>query len=152
MLNGSLKEEYQKLRSYVAELKRVDPRGRFMLEVDLHPSMEAVYFKRFYVGFSTLTIGFKAGCRQMFGLDGCFIKGEVEGVILAAVGKDGNNQVYPIAWAVVETENRDSWTWFIQALIDDLGITNGRGWSVISDQQKVNMHLMLFTYLKCCTI
>ncbi|CAN1144827.1 hypothetical protein LINPERHAP2_LOCUS14329 [Linum perenne] len=72
----------------------------------------------------------------MFGLDGCFIKGEVEGVILAAVGKDGNNQVYPIAWAVVETENRDSWTWFIQALIDDLGITNGRGWSVISDQQK----------------
>ncbi|CAN1332069.1 hypothetical protein LINPERPRIM_LOCUS35579 [Linum perenne] len=32
MLNGGLKDEYRKLRSYVAELKRADPYGRFMLE------------------------------------------------------------------------------------------------------------------------
>ncbi|CAN1848533.1 hypothetical protein LINPERHAP1_LOCUS38969 [Linum perenne] len=136
MLNGGLKDEYRKLRSYVAELKRADPYGRFMLEVEPHPYGEAVYFKRFYVGFTSLREGFLAGCRKMFGLDGCFLKGEVDGMLLAAVGKDGNNQVYPIAWAVVESENRDSWSWFIQALVEDLGIVDGRGWTVISDQQK----------------
>ncbi|CAN1813096.1 hypothetical protein LINPERHAP1_LOCUS26763 [Linum perenne] len=68
----------------------------------------------------------------MFGLDGCFLKGGVDGMLLAAVGKDGKDQVYPIAWVVVESDNRDSWSWFIQVLVDDLGIIDGR--SVISDQ------------------
>ena len=26
--------------------------------------------------------------------------------------RDANNQIYPIAWAVVEYENKDSWNWF----------------------------------------
>ncbi|CAN1164541.1 hypothetical protein LINPERPRIM_LOCUS33240 [Linum perenne] len=52
-------------------------------------------------------------------------------MLLAAVGKDGKDQVYPIAWVVVESDNRDSWSWFIQVLVDDLGIIDGR--SVISD-------------------
>ncbi|CAN1184928.1 hypothetical protein LINPERHAP2_LOCUS37249 [Linum perenne] len=56
-------------------------------------------------------------------------------MLLAAVGKDGNNQVYPIAWAV-EGKNTSSWTWFVRALKEELGIEDGRGWSVISDQQK----------------
>ncbi|CAN1125100.1 hypothetical protein LINPERHAP1_LOCUS19251 [Linum perenne] len=137
MLNGDLKMEYRKLRSYILELKRADPTGLFMLEVEPHLSETAVYFKRMYVGFSSLRKGFMAGCRRMFGLDGCFLKGEVNDMLLAAVGKDGNNQVFPIAWAVVEAENRSSWTWFIRALSEDLGVINGRGWSVISDQQKV---------------
>ncbi|CAL1394692.1 unnamed protein product [Linum trigynum] len=31
-------------------------------------------------------------------------------MLLTAVGKDGNNQMFPIAWVVVEGENRDSWS------------------------------------------
>ncbi|CAN1184923.1 hypothetical protein LINPERHAP2_LOCUS37249, partial [Linum perenne] len=141
MINGTIKEEYKNLRRYVAELKRADPAGRFMLEVDIVPGEEAVYFKRLFVGFSSLRKGFLGGCRKMFGLDGCFLKGEIEGMLLAAVGKDGNNQVYPIAWAV-EGKNTSSWTWFVRALKEELGIEDGRGWSVISDQQKV--HLIKF--------
>ena len=32
---------------------------------------------------------------------------------MSVVGKDGNNQMFPIAWPVVEGENQASWTWFI---------------------------------------
>ncbi|WVZ15218.1 hypothetical protein V8G54_012784 [Vigna mungo] len=32
----------------------------------------------------------------------------------------GNDQMLPIAYAVVERENKDSWTWFLNLLIDDL--------------------------------
>ena len=58
---------------------------------------------------------------------------------MSGVGKDGNNQIFPIAWAVVEGENQTSWTWFIQLLMRDLGISDGLGWTMISDQQKVNI-------------
>ncbi|CAN0826908.1 hypothetical protein LINGRAPRIM_LOCUS2416 [Linum grandiflorum] len=46
-------------------------------------------------------------------------------MLLSAVGKDGNNQMYPIVWAVVESENRSSWTWFISILQEELGFADG---------------------------
>ncbi|CAL1377714.1 unnamed protein product [Linum trigynum] len=60
-------------------------------------------------------------------------------MILAAVGKDGNNQMYSIAWAVVEGENANSWRWFVNILSQEVGLTDGRGWTVISGQQKVRL-------------
>ncbi|CAN1130544.1 hypothetical protein LINPERHAP2_LOCUS5884 [Linum perenne] len=44
--------------------------------------------------------------------------------------------MFPIAWAVVEGENRDSWGWFITILQEELNLGDGSGWSIISDQQK----------------
>jgi hypothetical protein len=45
--------------------------------------------------------------------------------------------MYPIAWAAVEVENKDSWFWFMALLNKDLEIANqGEGWVFISDQQK----------------
>lgn len=46
--------------------------------------------------------------------------------------------MFPISWAVVEVENTQSWTWFLQLLMDDLGyLGGGYGLAVITDQQKV---------------
>ena len=99
-------------------------------------------FKRLYICFDSLAHGFLVGCRPVIGLDGCFLKTEIKGQLLSAVGRDGNNQMFPIAWAVVEGENQDSWTWFLKMMMQDLGIFDGLGWTVISDQQKVsNCHL-----------
>ena len=58
---------------------------------------------------------------------------------MSGVGKDGTNQMFPMAWAVVEGENQTSWTWFIQLLMRDLEISDGLSWTIISDQQKVNI-------------
>ena len=56
----------------------------------------------------------------MIGLDGCFLKGLVESEILITVGKDANNQMYPIAQAVVKNKNLDSWMWFLDLIKTDL--------------------------------
>ena len=80
--------------------------------------------------------GFLAGCRKVIGLNGCFLKGATTGVLLCAIGRDGNNQIYPIAWAVVEMETNDSWDWFCYLLCKDLQIGDGDGSVIISDQQK----------------
>ena len=45
----------------------------------------------------------------MLGLDGCFFKGATNGELLCAIGRDANSQIYPIAWAIVEKENNESW-------------------------------------------
>ena len=66
------------------------------------------------------------------------MKGEYLGQILTAVGKDGNNGVYPIAFAMVEAETKDSWTWFMKRLLDDIGSLRDEGWTFMSNQQKVN--------------
>ncbi|CAN1257918.1 hypothetical protein LINPERPRIM_LOCUS9734 [Linum perenne] len=137
MLEGTLAEQYAKLRKYVLQLTKSDPEGLFVLDVDSVPDQDNVLFKRLFIGFSCLKKGFLKGCRKMFGIDGCFLKGEVKGMLLSAVGKDGNNQMFPICWAVVEGENRSSWGWFIQLLKEQLGLDEGTGWSVISDLQKV---------------
>ncbi|CAN1147528.1 hypothetical protein LINPERHAP2_LOCUS15933, partial [Linum perenne] len=127
LLTGTLEAEYMKIRSYIAELRRADPGGRFIVEVDTADSLDFVYFKRIFVCFSSLKEGFLRGCRPMFGLDVCFLKGEVSGMILSAVGKDGNNQMYPISWAVVEGENKNSWAWFLRTLQEELALSDGNG-------------------------
>lgn len=57
--------------------------------------------------------------------------------MLTTVGRDANNQIYPIAWVVVNVENTDTWKWFIQKLKMDLKLGNGDGITLISDRQKV---------------
>ncbi|GKC42575.1 (R)-mandelonitrile lyase-like protein [Tanacetum coccineum] len=78
------------------------------------------YFKTFYVCFTGVTQGWLQGCMRVIGLDGCFLKTICKGELLSVVGGDGNNQIYPIAWAVIDVENKENWSWFMKCLIDDL--------------------------------
>ncbi|GKC33386.1 hypothetical protein Tco_1040680 [Tanacetum coccineum] len=52
--------------------------------------------------------GWKAGCRKVIALDGCCIKSLNQGKLLSAIGRDGNNHIYPVAWAMVNAENKDN--------------------------------------------
>jgi len=77
-------------------------------------------------------------CRPLIGLDGCFLKHKYGGELLTIVGRDANDQMVPIACVVVEVENKDTWTWFLELLIDDLrGPDICASYTFMSDQQKV---------------
>ena len=80
--------------------------------------------------------GFLAGCRRIIGLDGCFLKSPFGGQLLTAMGRDGNDNMFPIAMAVVEAERYDSWKWFLMELKIEVGVENGAPWRFISDRQK----------------
>ncbi|GJX71080.1 multidrug resistance-associated protein 5 [Tanacetum coccineum] len=80
--------------------------------------------------------GFKNGCRRVFALDGCFLKSPNHGEILTAIGRDGNNNIYPIAWVVVNVENKDNSNWFLELLGADLDMPIGQGLTLMSDQHK----------------
>ena len=89
-------------------------------------------FERLYICLAACKVGMKA-CRPIIGLDGCHIKGPYGGQLLTAIGIDANNSSFPVAYAVVEEENKSSWTWFLELLVDDIAIVNQNGWTFISD-------------------
>ncbi|KAL3500278.1 hypothetical protein ACH5RR_039371 [Cinchona calisaya] len=80
--------------------------------------------------------GFLDGYRNVLGLDGCHLRGPHKGGLLADVCIDPNNQLYPIAYAIVDIENKVTWTWFLCELIGDLQIKNQSKWTLIIDKQK----------------
>ena len=65
-------------------------------------------FHRLFVCFNGLKRGWLEGCRKLICVDACFLKTFLGGQLLAAMGRDGNDHMYPIAWVVVEGENNDS--------------------------------------------
>ncbi|KAK5802457.1 hypothetical protein PVK06_030048 [Gossypium arboreum] len=80
--------------------------------------------------------GYKAGCRRIVGLDGCFLKGYYGGYLLAAVGIDANDGIYSLTYAAVESENQASWLWFLELLAIDLEIVSSYQISFMPDKQK----------------
>lgn len=65
-------------------------------------------FYQMYVCFEPLRSSWKQNCRPVIGLDGTFLKHSVKGMMLTAIGRDPNNQIFPIAWAVVDAENNQT--------------------------------------------
>jgi hypothetical protein len=45
-----------------------------------------------------------------------FLIGQYKGQILTAIQMDRNNQIAPLAFAFVESENTESWLWFFRQL------------------------------------
>ena len=80
---------------------------------------------------------FLAGCWRLIDLDGCFLKGLLKGQLLMVVGKEANNKMFLLAWAIVGTETSERWTCFIELLRSDFCMRDGLGWEVVSDMQKV---------------
>nr|XP_025650697.1 uncharacterized protein LOC112745980 [Arachis hypogaea] len=64
---------------------------------------------------------FLAGCRPIIGVNGCHLKGDHGQQLLVAVGRDPNDNYFPIAVAAVEAETKDSWGWFLELLLNDIG-------------------------------
>ncbi|KAI3733776.1 hypothetical protein L6452_13232 [Arctium lappa] len=134
-IEGSLTENYGKLWDYGHEIKRANPGSTVKMDVNLMAD-GSNEFRRFYVCFKALRDGWISGCRKVIGLDGCFLKGVCKGELISAIGRDGDNQFYPIAWVVVDVENKENWKWFIELLIKDIGVIEGVGLTIVSDQHK----------------
>ena len=56
-------------------------------------------------------------------MDGTFLSGKYKGTILTVVVADANDQLLPVAFAIVESESTESWLWILsnvkQAVVQD---------------------------------
>nr|GEV21105.1 hypothetical protein [Tanacetum cinerariifolium] len=132
---SQLIEHYAKLYQYRQELLNSNPGSTCILDV-VESHNGSVSFKRMYICFKGANDGWLAGCRKVIGLDGCFLKHTCKGELLTVMGRNANNQMYPITWAVVRVENANSSGWFLHLLHDDLCLNDGTGITIISDSHK----------------
>lgn len=133
LVHGSFLEQYKRLNDYTYELMKYNEGSTVVLtthpyegnpeELENSNSDVSPAFHRLYICVKAFKDSFFK-CRPIIGLDSCFLKGPFGGEILAAVGRDPNDQMLPIAYAVVEGENTNSWKWFMELLIKDLGGTH----------------------------
>ena len=49
---------------------------------------------------------------------------------------DGNGNVFPMALAIVESENVETWRWFLEIVKKTFVMANGDGLTVLSDLEK----------------
>ncbi|KAL2942639.1 Protocadherin-1, partial [Bienertia sinuspersici] len=111
LLHGSMKDHYNKVGQYLQAIKDSSPGTDIKLITFEKPSHSSLIFQRLYVCFD----GVK--------------KGWIE-------GRDVNDQMYSIAWAVVEGENNLSWNWFLTELQASLSLAEDEGLVVISDEHQ----------------
>ncbi|KAK3440773.1 hypothetical protein EUGRSUZ_B01037 [Eucalyptus grandis] len=137
MITGNEEEQFWMLRSYCQALLDANPGSTCIIKTEQY--QDQYKFKAVYICLDALRRGFVEGCRRFVGFDGCHLSSGYRGILLAAVGIDGNNQMYPFAWAVVGQETYKTWHWFISLIIEDLGITdpeNSKYWTFLCDKQK----------------
>ncbi|KAL4557735.1 hypothetical protein LXL04_035923 [Taraxacum kok-saghyz] len=135
---GDYRKQYEILRDYLMEIQATNLGTTVKIEVvsEPHYASPTRMFKRVYICLGALKKGFKASRRDIVGLDGAFMKGPFPGQVLTAVGLDSNNGIYPVAYAIVEAENKNSWKWFLECLGDDLELYSNSNFTFISDRQK----------------
>ncbi|KAG9444653.1 hypothetical protein H6P81_015993 [Aristolochia fimbriata] len=75
-----------------------------------------VRFDRVFWAFGPAIHGFQF-CRPFISVDGTHLYGKYKGCLLIATSFDGDNRLFLLAFALVETENIDTWTWFISCLV-----------------------------------
>ncbi|XP_042396840.1 uncharacterized protein LOC121986986 [Zingiber officinale] len=134
LVQGTIAQQFSKIRNYCLELKIVDPSATVILK--LTQDDDGLRFQRLYIYFSACKEGFKKACRPLIGVDGCFLKTSYGGQLLTVVGLDPNNNIFPISYVMVERETKDTWMWFLQILDSDIGFGDGDGWTFMSDKQK----------------
>ncbi|CAL1389977.1 unnamed protein product [Linum trigynum] len=66
------------------------------------------HFRRLFWAFKPSIDGF-GFCVPVIQVDGTFLTGKYKGTLLIASGADANRQVFPLAFAIVEGENVDSY-------------------------------------------
>ncbi|KAL7181231.1 hypothetical protein ACSBR1_040162 [Camellia fascicularis] len=107
-LFGAHSVSFDQLRWYREAVMQYNPGSYVDIDYDEHNYR----FRRFFISFKASIDGFRH-CRPLLFLDGTFFKGRFKGFLLAATGKDGNQGLFPLAYAIVDSENHTNWGWFL---------------------------------------
>ena len=113
---GNTEDSYRKLPSYLQQLAISNPGSVVALETST-TSAEVQQFKYLFFAFGSSVKGYSY-MRKVIIVDGTHLKGKYTGCLLTASSQDGNHQIFPLGFGVVDGENEASWTWFFSKLLD----------------------------------
>ncbi|KAG7584249.1 Zinc finger SWIM-type [Arabidopsis suecica] len=138
LAKGSPNGSYGILPSYLHMLSREN----VGTVTDLHTEVDIDGDNRFkycFVALGASVRGWKF-MRNIVIIDGAHLRGKYAGCLLTASAQDGNFQIFPIAFGIVDGENDKAWEWFFTCLKKI--IPDGENLTFVSD-----MHSSIYTGL-----
>ncbi|XP_071736830.1 uncharacterized protein [Rutidosis leptorrhynchoides] len=137
---GTWESNCAELPRYLNELLYTNPNTIVRFLIDGPPDEKGVdTFKYVFWAFG-LAIRAYTMCVLIICIDGTHLKGSYNGKLLLAFAKNANNQVLPIAFAIVDNETNASWTWFLEMFQQH--VVQYRKICVISDHHPGILHVM----------
>ncbi|XP_062103123.1 uncharacterized protein LOC133814142 [Humulus lupulus] len=115
-IRGTPESSFQKLPSFLYMIEQKNPGTVTHLQMDNEGR-----FKYCFMALGVSIMGFKTYIRPVICVDGTFLTTRCGGTLLCTMGQDANKQIYPIAFSVIDTENNDSWLYFLLRLKGAIG-------------------------------
>lgn len=140
---GKVDEAYSTLPSYLQQLAVANLGTLVALEASKGTG-GVQRFKYLFLSFGASIQGLPF-MRKVIIIDGTHLKGKFAGCLLTASAQDGNYQIFPIAFGIVDSENEASWTWFFNHLTaivpdaEDLVFVSDRHTAIYSGIRRVSI-------------
>ncbi|XP_044468532.1 uncharacterized protein LOC123198030 [Mangifera indica] len=115
-IRGSPEESFKLLPIFCHNLEQRNPGTITQIDTD-----EDHRFHFVFMALGCSIRAFRDFCRPVICIDGAFLKGRYWGTLFIAVGKDGNNQIFPLAFDIGGKEETITWSPFLRALYRCIG-------------------------------
>ncbi|XP_070029030.1 uncharacterized protein [Nicotiana sylvestris] len=115
LIRGTPEENYELLSSYLYIMRSKNPRTYTNIKID----DDNRFLYMFYA--YGLSISGWNHCRPVIAVDATFLKSKFRGVLIISVSKDANNQIFPLAFGIAESENKNSYEWYFSKLRNAIG-------------------------------
>ena len=96
-------------------------------------------FQHVFWSFKPSIEGFEH-CHPVLSIDDTHLYEKYKGTLMIAMRCDGNNQLFPLTFAITKCENIDSWEWFLACIRNR--VTQRTGICMISDRHPSIMVVM----------
>ncbi|XP_016199126.1 uncharacterized protein LOC107640084 [Arachis ipaensis] len=137
---GDWEVSYQNLPIWLKAMTAKLPRSRVQIKMlSVYRESEEVQGVRvlhcIFWSFYPCIVAFRH-CKPLVQVNGMHLYGKYKGALLVAVAQDGNQNIVPIAFAIVKGETADAWEFFLTNLqryvvtIDGVGIISDRHTSI----------------------
>ncbi|GFZ08227.1 serine/threonine-protein phosphatase 7 long form-like protein [Actinidia rufa] len=140
MVFGDWDASYEKLPRFMRTLELRNPGTAVILKTLNLDIMGVRALDRIFWAFRPCIEGFKH-CPPVIGVDGTFLYGRYTGVLLIATARTVMNNIFPLAFALVESENYRDWSWFIHN-VRHLIVPGQEGVTLISDRHAAIMSVV----------
>ncbi|RVW12449.1 hypothetical protein CK203_110436 [Vitis vinifera] len=113
-------------------------------------------FMQLFIAHGFSVHGFLMGCRPIISINSSNLSGPHKGALFSALAYDADDDMFPLAYAIVSSENYYNWFWFLQRLKQLVGemevvIISGRHHAIIRSVAEVfgvENHAYCYRHLK----
>ncbi|XP_009774527.1 protein FAR1-RELATED SEQUENCE 4-like [Nicotiana sylvestris] len=106
---------YELLSSYLYMMKSKNPETYTNIKID-----DNNRFLYMFYAYGSSIAGWNH-CRPVIAIDATFLKSKYHGVLMISVSKDVNNQIFPLAFGITESENNNSYECYFSELRNAIG-------------------------------